>query len=1501
MNVTDPYKALISLETALEGHSRLIDGRTEKDDLSFLVNYASLLNFYDETNTVNGNWTPFLLKDPVFLLASIAKTPFKKMYAHFVQTHVALEEVLACKKNAEEETTEKKQNASITNGVNQLFNQLLKIFHLLERWIHYMLECPLTYNLKNYVIQQVKEKYSQFLWALLWLKEQLHISKLIVGIEPVNKYFYTSFNPTIWKQSNLKIPYAELLGLNYPLNTNTNCDICNSLKKTGELIFSFFNSIIEYTPVEFENIKKEKHVFPDTLLLQTFTSLMKIYKKQVNGLAEKHLNFYYKDILHQKKQEAIADAVFISTTLAGKESAFELQKNSLFVGGQYEDEQPILYKTTQNVSLNPAAVSEVYTVAQKVTKDGYVKLYKHQEKEVNTIQTTEEGTIKSWKTFGSGTSTYGEEVALGFAIASPMLLLKEGHRVITLTFTFLETDTSLSFFDKGTYCLSTEEAWYTISEAKRTITEKEKTVVFTITLEATDPAIVSFTESPEGYTTSWPVFKMSFTEFTNLASPPVIDTIKIDVEVTALNTFQLYNDFGLLESEKPFQPLGPTPEKDQSFMIGSAEIFSKPVQTFCIRLDWANLPDDFITYYQQYNRFLNGYYNEPPIPQSGEAKESFLNKIWPFKKKKEESEAIEPIIYKEPFNDCCFKVEFQLLQNKNWVPFTMMNADSSFLAVLLVKSKYITSLFSVQFNINTVTTESLKVTDILTINRDVNIQDLFTINACFKVIASLTANGKPFLEDELEIDGWLQIDNRLGISDIIKIKEEVNLTYVIANEETLKVTEVFEINRTIRVQDVFGVNKNLTIKNTVKVADTIRDFDFQEKVEKINSLDLQLTNQVAINTSLLLSEIIGLNEDLLLKDLLKASPKEVLTLKKPVTIGDFLEGDFEKDKEAIKFKIQGQLSLENRMQQPTSVQISGSIYMQSEMSITNNLSVNTDISFSNIIEVTDTKKIKVLEADLCKEMYQYSTFKSTKISEAQYYIDPTIQLVPLELTEATNSGFVRMRLADPKYGFGAAIYAKVVSTIALYNADSIALNFKAENDTYALETPANEPYTPVVNLFKGSYTSSITYNFSEETNNYPVQCFYEDVFKTYSVYDSGISKETNGVFENGFPALLPSFNGLGKLYIALEEMIAPAEVSLYFELAQKRINSEENKQEITYTYLSEKGWQLLPVIANTTNNFNCSGIITFNVASNITKTHHTMPEGVYWIAIEVADTPDNYNETTFLTTNGIKLERTGKEFRHSPKKPHIEANAIESPYIAIPELATIVQPFPSFGGKAAETERHLNKRVSIRLKTKDRVVTAQDYYRVITEAFPEIYYVKTIYNQPLQRTEVYLVENVQKSTDTNAFRPLLSYCFREVIQQYVQHRASEYAQVSVRNFEFVYLKITGEIQILPGNSVAGVAKEVNNGISVFLSPWITSKQSQIAIDKGVSTAQIAEFIKSYKSIKAVNALTLYLGEKNPETGRIVYSDIPLKTITTQDLEPYMLLVPSLNNQELMYR
>jgi len=282
MSILNQYRALQSQTETLVSNEALIDSRTEQDRLHFLTNFATLINFFDNHNEPYFDWAPALLKDPIFLLASISKNKFSE------QGRIELN---AISKNRTGNDVEK--------GIDQLCKQLIEGFMLLGSWTHYMTQTNKEYNLKKYVLSEVKTNFSADLWSLLALRHQLFLSSQLSGIKPIKNTIFKSYDEKVWKQSNGKQPYWEVLNIKHPVTENSNETILDAIVNVGNRLYTFMDQIVSYATHEFELLKKQKSQFPDTLLLRTFVNLLKVQQDQLNTLSAKHLQFYYSSILNK--------------------------------------------------------------------------------------------------------------------------------------------------------------------------------------------------------------------------------------------------------------------------------------------------------------------------------------------------------------------------------------------------------------------------------------------------------------------------------------------------------------------------------------------------------------------------------------------------------------------------------------------------------------------------------------------------------------------------------------------------------------------------------------------------------------------------------------------------------------------------------------------------------------------------------------------------------------------------------------------------------------------------------------------------------------------------------------------------------------------------------------------------------------------------------------------------------------------------------------------------
>lgn len=1300
MKYIDQHSAVVSMEKALLPSTNLIDGRTERDRLSFLTEFASVINFYNNENKIHGNWVPFLLKDPVFLLAQISTTNFSNIHGNYKNVCHKLEQILI----------DKAEENDLSVSMNQLLDQITHVFMRIERWTHNMQSSSERYELKEYVINQVSLKYSAMFWAVLSLRENLVHTKTIPYITPVKYYLFEAYDDIIWKQNRGLSPFWSILNIPVIVEDDKRNPIINpsqcykALTNAANELFNFFYTVIQSSNNEFENQKTKTSQYPDTVLIRTFVNLLSIHQEQLNGVAKKHLDFYFKDILKQKRNPARADHAFICAELSKPTATYDLQSGVLFNAGLDAQKKPILFETIGNVELNPASIANVYTLATVPAENNLVSLCLNQIPNPGVVSKDVAGNITGWQTFGGKPTLQSVTPSLAFAVASPLLLLREGNRKIIIRLGYDANKGGLiskPMLSKASYFLSTQKGWINLSPGTPIVTDKDngKTLYevdinpeieldlqfestadveinvqenkstdveanlkfaadtnldidinirnpFTIVLnlDNTHPAIENFVVNPDGLESDWPMFKIVFPVLSDPKSPPLLTSITIDVAVSKVKNLQLYNDNGALSTKNPYQLFGPTPLINSNFIIGSNEVFTKPLTKLSVELNWDKLPDSFSSYYQQYNVYLKNQGSFVVTPQE--------NKEKPVKPAKS--------MFSRFFRYIIDKVKLSLKVAVKIVTLNWKNSDTS----------------------ETNSTENLQ-TD------------------------------KP--------------DDSAGFND-----------------------QCFKVN-----------------------FQALKDYSW-----------------IGFNTQV--------NQEYSNEDNLFNSP------------------------------------------------------------------LNPDKG--------NAKRVFV---------YSFDRKEATP-----FPCNPIIQNTPLKYTDTSSDSFIKMELTGPQLGFGSGIYPNVVSYYALANAYNIShsknLGFqpillcdKKQTDTskFVICPPPNPPFAPKISGLNLSYKASCTYILGSERKGikvnpdkeiYPLQCFSYSVFNNYKVYDntkpkdSYINKYLTSIvgedkISDGVP-LFSSFNDEGALFMELDKLLPTEKLNLYFEL-KRTSDSSGTKPKIKHYYLGASGWTKMDVISDSTSKLTCSGIVTVSVPDDVSNTDILMGNNQrYWLAFTTKDKLESFAQTLFLKVNGFMVKRTGDTFLNNYEAPLLPANSIVKPQNPLPEIASVNQAFGSFDGKGAENVLQMNQRVSNRLKTKDRAVSREDYYRIIKENFSDIYYSKSVYNSHTKKVEVYLVQEFENALQAGAFIPIVSKCKEEKIEKYLKDRTSSFCYLETSTFEFQEVEVTAVINLKSGYEKVGMEKKINDALNLFLSPWIRSTTKQVIIDQEITAPQTAEFLQNIEGVNSVQCV-----------------------------------------------
>ena len=242
-----------------------------------------------------------------------------------------------------------------------------------------------------------------------------------------------------------------------------------------------------------------------------------------------------------------------------------------------------------------------------------------------------ESATPRWRTFGDSTGSVPGQI--GFAIASPLLALSEGTRIITLTIGFQD-----AYFDRASialaiqkplpfrFLLSTEKEMLTVKNPELSLLSTSFTVAgaakpsanalqIKLTLDPQAPPIAPLKDAPV-IQTAWPVLQMLLDDIPDETTPIggptkryrafqalALEKIQLRVDVKGLTALTLQNDNGVLDPKKPFEPFGMAPVVGSSFEIAHPELSTKKLTNLSMEIDWLGVPDDLSAYYVGYANY----------------------------------------------------------------------------------------------------------------------------------------------------------------------------------------------------------------------------------------------------------------------------------------------------------------------------------------------------------------------------------------------------------------------------------------------------------------------------------------------------------------------------------------------------------------------------------------------------------------------------------------------------------------------------------------------------------------------------------------------------------------------------------------------------------------------------------------------------------------------------------------------------------------------------------
>ncbi|WP_312078178.1 hypothetical protein [Chryseobacterium sp.] len=477
----------------------LIDERKEEDYILFVQKLSEFVKYYDANNIEDGDWRTFFETESTSVIISIANWNINLLQNNY-------------------NTVEKEIYLS-TDKNNQL--------NILKEYFLNFTESLIAISKKINGLDNTIAAKENLAGSLLTIVQQLHLISSEINV----KSSETDFDI----RKFLKNPF-------YTKKVQQLFGLLISWKKYAE-------SAVEYQLNQYDSHQ------PHYALFLSFLKLLGFATQKLNEFTQKHLDFYYKDIIKTENQDAKPDFVHL-TVEPQKTANFLLSKNTIFPAGKNSLGEKKYYSSTADQIINEIKLKKF---------SGFYFENQNYFKTENLI--TKNGAGQSFDAFLTEKTECRQEIL----VASPLLFLQSGERSILLRINDLNfSHNDFDFFitgEKNTIELTEK---YTENKAGNSSQK-----IIRLQISDTEKAIIPFNTKLHSeflVKTDFPVLKI-VPKNKNLLTK--VFKIELEVNVEKFTSFTLESDFGSLDAKKPFYPFSEIPKNGNGMMISSNEFFMK--------------------------------------------------------------------------------------------------------------------------------------------------------------------------------------------------------------------------------------------------------------------------------------------------------------------------------------------------------------------------------------------------------------------------------------------------------------------------------------------------------------------------------------------------------------------------------------------------------------------------------------------------------------------------------------------------------------------------------------------------------------------------------------------------------------------------------------------------------------------------------------------------------------------------------------------------------------
>lgn len=443
--------------------------------------------------------------------------------------------------------------------------------------------------------------------------------------------------------------------------------------------------------------------------------------------------------------------------------------------------------------------------------------------------------------------------------------------------------------------------------------------------------------------------------------------------------------------------------------------------------------------------------------------------------------------------------------------------------------------------------------------------------------------------------------------------------------------------------------------------------------------------------------------------------------------------------------------------------------------------------------------------------------------------------------------------------------------------------------TYKQALILPDPFVPELKRISANYDSSLHIRWLDKGQLPEDRIFHIEPFGRHMI---------NPGNEKAVP-FLPSMEAEGTLFIGLEGLQPPQDISFLFQLAEGSANPDLRPSRINWSYLSGNDWVAFSesqLLLDSTQGFLSSGLMRFHVPAEASVKHIRMPAGQHWIRAQVERFTDSLSEAIDIRTQAIQASWVDPGQASDHLQQALAPDSISQPIDLIPGLSGFLQPFSSFQGKVSETDAHLYRRISGRIRHKTRALTMWDYEHLVLEAFPDIYKAKALSADLAEEAHtpglvrIIVIPDIRQRRPFDPFEPKVPVARLREIETYVTDRAPAFANIQVQNARFRYLQMRVAVRFHDMNHFGFFAGQLEQELVEYLAPWAFDAGAEIVFGGKVYPSVLVNFIETRPYVDFLDQPVLKLLDRQADGSLSVIEEPATEDGLLLIDEPDMILV-----------